>query len=100
MHIHAHRDTHTHTHTHTHTTVWLRESNISNSQVLKYWHNLQAWVETQDPTSGPTWRALLYHKSLGGAPTDIHTVVRVKKVCLSPALTLLSFRREGGGKGK
>ena len=103
MHMHAHVSTHTHTHTHTahtHTTVWLREPKISNSQVLKGWHSLQAWVQRQDPTSGPTWRALLYCKSLGGALTDIHTVVRAKKSLPIPRLHSSPFLKGRGWEGE
>lgn len=97
LHAHARPQGHTHTHTPqsgTENLIYQTHRSQSAGTIM------QAWVETQDPTSGPTWRALLYHKSLGGALTDIHTVVRAKKACLSPALTLLSFRREEGGKEK
>lgn len=87
--LHAHACTHVRTHKHSHQGL-AEESNTSNSQAPKGWHN---WVQIQGPTPGLTWRMLLDHTSLGGTLTGIP---KAKTACLSPALTLLGFGRKLG----
>lgn len=89
MHMHVMTPTHMHQ-------SLVQESKISNSQAPMCWHNLQAWVQAQDSTSGQDEGMIRLHITRGHPQK--HTVMKAKRASRSPAPTFLGVwkRRRWG----
>lgn len=87
MHMHVMTPTHMHQ-------SLVQESKISNSQAPTCWHNLQAWVQAQDSTSGQDEGMIRLHITRGHPQK--HTVMKAREPADLLPQPFLGFGKEDG----